>query len=106
MNEKNRRRVTNEVTIRDLKKLGEQGGATALLLDGQEVRLGRQYGFIRRTGVVAGKQVDVELIESYVKIYAQIRTIKRDGVLIARRVKRDNRSILLLTGQGYRRTKN
>ena len=37
-----------EVTLKDLRELGRLGGATALLMDGQEMILEQDYGLIRR----------------------------------------------------------
>lgn len=105
MNEQKNKSVT-EVTITDLKKLGLQGGATAYLSDGQEVILHKNYGLIRRKGFVAGELQTVEVVESYVSLYAKIRTIKRNDIIVARRVRKGSGSKLLLTGRGYHRQTN
>lgn len=97
---------SQEVTIKDLRILGRQGGATAYLVDGQEMILDAAYGLIRRQGIVFGEMQTVEIIEQYTTIYSKIRTIKRDDIVIARRVQRGNKSVLLLTGKGYKRPKN
>lgn len=94
---------TNEVTLKDLRELGKLGGATARLIDGQEMILEENYGLIRRTGIVLGKVKPVETIERYVSIYSSIRTIKWNNLIIARRVVRGGKSILELTGKGYKR---
>lgn len=92
-----------EVTLKDLRELGRLGGATALLMDGQEMILEQDYGLIRRQGIVYGKLRDVETVERYVKVYREIRTIKWNNVLVARRVTRQGKSVLELTGKGYTR---
>ena len=94
---------TNEVNLKDLRELGKLGGATARLIDGQEMILEENYGLIRRTGIVLGKVKPVETIEWYVSIYSSIRTIKWNNLIIARRVVRGGKSILELTGNGYKR---
>ena len=94
---------TNEVNLKDLRELGKLGGATARLIDGQEMILEENYGLIRRTGIVLGKVKPVETIERYVSIYSSIRTIKCNNLIIARRVVRGGKSILELTGNGYKR---
>lgn len=94
---------TNEVTLKDLRELGKLGGATARLIDGQEMILEENYGLIRRTGIVLGKVKPVETIERYVSIYSSIRTIKWNNLIVARRVVRGGKSILELTGKGYKR---
>lgn len=94
---------TNEVNLKDLRELGKLGGATARLVDGQEMILEENYGLIRRTGIVLGKVKPVETIERYVSVYPNIRTIKWNNLIIARRVVRDGKSILELTGKGYKR---
>ena len=94
---------TNEVNLKDLRELGKLGGATARLIDGQEMILEENYGLIRRTGIVLGKVKPVETIERYVSVYPNIRTIKWNNLIIARRVVRGGKSILELTGTGYKR---
>ena len=93
----------NEVTLKDLRELGRLGGATARLVDGQEMILEENYGLIRRTGIVLGEVKQVETIERYVNIYPNIRTIKWNNLIIARRVVRGLKYILYLTGKGYKR---
>lgn len=93
----------NEVNLKDLRELGRLGGATARLVDGQEMILEENYGLIRRTGIVLGKVKPVETIERYVNVYPNIRTIKWNNLIIARRVVRGGKSILELTGKGYKR---
>lgn len=94
---------TNEVNLKDLRELGKLGGATARLIDGQEMILEENYGLIRRTGIVLGKVKPVETIERYVSVYSNIRTIKWNNLIVARRVVRGGKSILELTGNGYKR---
>lgn len=93
----------NEVNLKDLREFGRLGGATARLVDGQEMILEENYGLIRRTGIVLGKVKQVETIERYVNVYPNIRTIKWNNLIIARRVVRGGKSILELTGKGYKR---
>lgn len=93
----------NEVNLKDLRELGRLGGATARLVDGQEMILEENYGLIRRTGIILGKIKQVETIERYVNVYPSIRTIKWNNLIIARRVVRGGKSILELTGKGYKR---
>ena len=99
----NQIKSTSEVTLTDLRRLGLQGDATARLASGEEMKLTSKYGLIPKTGYVAGKLQTVEMIADYSKIYRDIRTIKRGDILVARRIKRGNKSILQLTGKGYHR---
>lgn len=96
-------KITTEVGLADLRKLGREGGATAFLLDGKEAKLHDKFATIRERGYVGGHLQDVEVIINYPKLYARIRTIKRNGILVARRSKGvNNQSKLLLTGKGYK----
>lgn len=98
--------LENEVTLSDLNRLGYLGGATARLEDGRTIQLHHRHGTIRQQGYVAGELRDVDVIVEYSKIYSQIRTIKQNNILIARRGKVIGRTALLLTGKGYHRTGN
>lgn len=91
------------VTIKDLRNIGKLGGATARLLDGTDMELLENYGVVRREGVVFGKLETVEVVERYNSVYKKIRTIKWNGIIIARLVKRGNLELLELTGNGYKR---
>ena len=93
----------NEVNLKDLRVLGRLGGATARIIYGLEMILEENYGLIRRTGIVLGKVKPVETIERYVNVYQNIRTIKWNNLIVARRVVRGGKSILELTGKGYKR---
>lgn len=89
----------NIVTLTDLRSLEKQGGATARLENGDEVDLKPSYGIIQnKKAFVGGTIGTVGLVEDYSKIINRIRTIKRNGILIARRTKQD---VLQLTGKGY-----
>ena len=99
----NQIKSTSEVTLTDLRRLGLQGDVTARLASGQEMKLTSKYGLIPKKGYVAGKLQTVEMIAEYSKIYRDIRTIKRGDVLVARRIKQGNKTILQLTGKGYHR---
>ena len=99
----NQIKSTSEVTLTDLRRLGLQGDATARLVSGEEVKLTSKHGLIPKKGYVAGKLQSVEMVAEYSKIYNEIRTIKRGDVLVARRIKQGNKTILQLTGKGYHR---
>lgn len=99
----NQIKSTSEVTLTDLRRLGLQGDATARLASGEEMKLTSKYGLIPKKGYVAGKLQIVEMIADYSKIYRDIRTIKRGDILVARRIKQGNKTILQLTGKGYHR---
>lgn len=89
------------VRLRDLRNLGKQGGATARLEDGTELSLKPDYAVKQAKGYVDGIPRDVEFHLSYPSIYDQIRTIKKDGHLVARRMRCPSGSELRLTGKGY-----
>lgn len=91
------------VTIRDLKKLGLEGGAFAYLESGEKVVLKPKYGTISKRAFIAGKMVIVDLIVEYKTIYSKIRLIDRNGILIAKKCHFGNRTELRLTGSGYHR---
>ena len=91
------------VRLRDLKNLGKQGGATARLEDGTDLILKPDYAVKQARGYVGGVLRDVEFHLPYKKVYDQIRTIKRDAQVIARKVKTPSGMELRLTGRGYNR---
>ncbi|MGT2754536.1 hypothetical protein [Streptococcus ovis] len=95
-------KISNQVSLSDLRKLGREGGATAYLLDGKEAKLHSKFATVRERGFVSGRLQDVEVIIDYPKLYSRIRTIQRNGILVARRNKGEKKqSKLLLTGKGY-----
>ncbi|WAI92208.1 hypothetical protein MP619_06690 [Streptococcus dysgalactiae] len=98
------KKTDTEVTISDLKNLGRQGGVTARLDSGEVVTLKAKYATRTRKAIVAGQETEVEIIVYYADIYKQIRTIKRKNLVIARKVKQNNQTILQLTGKGYHRS--
>lgn len=89
------------VRLRDLKNLGKQGGATARLEDGTDLILKPDYAVKQAKGYVEGILRDVEFHLPYKKIYEQIRTIKKDAHIVARKVKTPSGMELRLTGKGY-----
>lgn len=91
------------VHLRDLRNLGKQGGATARLDDGTELILKPDYAVKQAEGYVDGIPRDVEFHLSYSSIYNRIRTIKKDGHLVARRMRCPLGIELRLTGKGYNR---
>ncbi|WP_375708958.1 hypothetical protein PJ261_02295 [Streptococcus dysgalactiae] len=91
------------LTISDLKQLGKEGGTTARLETGEEVTLKANYGTVIRQAIVDGQRMEVDVMMFYPELYKQIRTLKRNHLLIARRVKIGKRKILQLTGKGYHR---
>lgn len=97
--------ANNEVCIRDLKQLGREGGASAYLDSGEIMLLKPKYGTISRKGYVAGQPINVALKVEYRDVFSAIRTIERNGILIARRCRFGVTQILRLTGSGYHRTR-
>ncbi|MGT2906534.1 hypothetical protein [Streptococcus dentiloxodontae] len=93
----------SEVTISDLKQLGRTGNATAHLDTGETLYLKAKHGTVQRKGVLEGKVKLLEVVMPYDKVYRHIRTIQRDHVLIARRIKCLGEPYLQLTGRGYHR---
>lgn len=93
----------NELTLADLRQLGRQGGVTARLEDGSTVTLRPRFGTVTRKGYIAGELRDVEMVVEYATIYSQIRTIKQNGILIARREKVGTKTLLKATGKGYKK---
>ncbi|MGT2755769.1 hypothetical protein [Streptococcus ovuberis] len=95
------KRIDTEMTISDLRLLGRQGNATARLDDGTTLLLKPDRPLKPQMAYVAGELLEVMVPYSYIDIYSQIRTVKRGDVLIARRSKFGDRTILRLTGQGF-----
>lgn len=97
--------TNNDVCIRDLKQLGREGGASAYLDNGEILKLKAKYGTISRKGYVGGRSMNLELKVEYKDIFISIRTIERNGILIARRCKFGLNTVLKLTGRGYHRAR-
>ena len=93
---------TQTVRLRDLRNLGKQGGATARLDDGTDLILKPNYAVKQAKGYVDGVLKDVEFHLSYKSIYDHIRTIKKAGHLVARKVRSPSGFELRLTGKGYK----
>ncbi|MFU2164784.1 hypothetical protein ACMZ6Z_08365 [Streptococcus pluranimalium] len=93
---------TQTVRLRDLRNLGKQGGVTARLDDGTELFLKPNYAVKKANGYVDGCLREVEFHLPYKSIYSQIRTIKKAGQLVARKVKTPSGVELRLTGKGYK----
>ena len=93
---------TQTVHLRDLRNLGKQGGATARLDDGTDLILKPNYAVKQARGYVDGVLRDVEFHLAYKSIYSQIRTIKKDGHGVARKVRSPSGFELRLTGKGYK----
>lgn len=93
---------TKTVRLRDLRTLGKQGGVTARLDDGSELLLMPNYALKKANGYVDGRLREVEFHLSYKSIYSQIRTIKKDSQLVARKVRSPAGFELRITGKGYR----
>ncbi|MGT2715442.1 hypothetical protein [Streptococcus respiraculi] len=90
-----------EVTLADLRKLGQRGGVTARLVDGRTVKLHPRFGTISQKGYIAGTVETVEVIYDYAHLHPLIRTIMSQNVLVARREGNGTKSVLRLTGKGY-----
>lgn len=97
--------ANNQVCIRDLKQLGREGGATAYLDNGEILKLKPKYGTVSRKGYVAGRSMWVDLKMEYKDFFSAIRTIERNGILIARRKRLGMTQVLTLTGTGFHRTR-
>lgn len=97
--------ANNNVCIRDLTQLGREGGASAYLDSGEILTLKPKYGTLKRKGYVAGKPMTVELKVEYKDVFSAIRTIERNGILVARRCRFGLTNVLKLTGTGYHRTR-
>lgn len=97
------KKYSTEVTIPDLKAIGLNGNATALLLSGEMVYLKAKFATKKCLALVDGKEQEVEVIIPYSQLYREIRTIKSNNLLIARRIEQGQKTILQLTGKGYHR---
>ena len=97
--------ANNDVCIRDLKQLGREGGASAYLDSGEILKLKPKYGTVSRKAYVAGKHMYVDLKIEYKDVFSAIRTIERNGILVARRCRFGMINVLRLTGTGYHHTR-
>ena len=50
----NQSKLVTEVTLADLRRLGNQGNATARLDNGDEIKLTSRYGLVPKKGYLAG----------------------------------------------------
>lgn len=94
----------SDVRIRDLKKLGREGGAIALLETGESMSLKAKHGTIKKKGYIAGELRDVEVVINYRRVFSAIRIIERNGILVAKKYRTGKGDFLKLTGRGYHRT--
>lgn len=97
----NIKKIDTEVTLSDLRLLGRQGHATARLFDGTTLQLRPNEAVREQMAYISGEKVPVLVAYDYPKIYGQIRTIKRGDVIVARRARFGDATILRLTGQGF-----
>lgn len=76
-----------KVTLADLKRLGKIGNATACLTDGSLVELCEHYALKESSAYIDNqKAIDtVKVIVLYTDIYDNIRTIKHNNDLVARK---------------------
>ena len=79
-----------KVTLADLKRLGKLGNVTACLTDGSLVELGEHYALKESSAYINPQQgIDaVKVIVLYTDLYDNIRTIKHNNELIARKGKK------------------
>ena len=93
-----------EVTLSDLRLLGCQGEAIAYLDDGRQALIKPKFAVVQRKRTINGKITIVgEDILRFHEIYSAIKFIKRKHFIIAERIKRDGKNVLVLTGKGYHR---
>lgn len=94
------------LTLSDLRLLGRQGGAIAYLDDGRQAVIKPKFAVVQRKRQINGKLTIIgEDILRFHEMYSAIISIKRKHFSIAERIKRNEESVLVLTGTGYHRSK-
>ncbi|WP_455679287.1 hypothetical protein [Streptococcus sp.] len=92
------------LTLSDLRLLGRQGEAIAYLDDGRQVIIKPKFAVVQKKRTINGKITIVgEDILRFHEIYSAIKFIKRKHFIIAERIKRNGKYVLILTGRGYHR---
>ncbi|EPV85747.1 hypothetical protein SAG0007_09260 [Streptococcus agalactiae FSL C1-487] len=92
------------LTLSDLRLLGRQGEAIAYLDDGRQVIIKPKFAIVQRKRTINGKiKIVGEDILRFHEIYSAIKFIKRKHFIIAERIKRNGKYVLVLTGRGYHR---
>lgn len=89
--------------LSDLRQLGREGGVILYLLDGRVAKCRPKFAVVQKRERKNGQNVTVEEIVSYASIYQTITLIKRNNLIIARKINRGNDSLLRLSGVGFHR---
>ena len=96
-----------EMTLSDLRLLGQQGEAILYLVDGRQAIVRPKFAVVQEKRMVNGNwQVVSEEILRFHEIYSAILTVKRKHFIIAERIYRNGDNLLVLTGVGYHRQRN
>ena len=96
-----------EMTLSDLRLLGQQGEAILYLVDGRQAIVRPKFAVVQEKRMVNGNwQVVSEEILRFHEIYSAILTVKRKHFIIAERINRNGDNLLVLTGVGYHRQRN
>ncbi|HFH8540391.1 hypothetical protein C1H88_00110 [Streptococcus agalactiae] len=90
--------------LSDLRCLGRQGGAILTLDDGRQALIKPQFAVVIRPGKHTNDpSYETSEILRFHLIYHAITIVKRKHFIIARKIQRNQRSQLVLTGIGYHR---
>lgn len=93
-----------EVTLSDLRLLGCQGEAIAYLDDGRQAIIKPKFAVVQHKRMVNGNLIVIgEDILRFHEMYSAIVSIKRKHFIIAERIKRNGKYVIVLTGRGYHR---
>ena len=96
-----------EMTLSDLRLLGQQGEAILYLVDGRQAIVRPKFAVVQEKRMVNGNwQVVSEEILRFHEIYSAILTVKRKHFIIAERINRNGDNLLVVTGVGYHRQRN
>lgn len=96
-----------EMTLSDLRLLGQQGEAILYLVNGRQAIVRPKFAVVQEKRMVNGNwQVVSEEILRFHEIYSVILTVKRKHFIIAERINRNGDNLLVLTGVGYHRQRN
>ncbi|MBE3600771.1 hypothetical protein [Streptococcus agalactiae] len=91
------------MTLSDLRRLGRQGGANLILDDGRQAVIRPRFAAEKKRQWKNGQWSNQEEILSFHEIYPAIAIVKRKHLIIAEKIKRNGKSLLVLTGVGYHR---
>lgn len=89
--------------LSDLRQLGREGGVMLYLHDGTVAKCRPKFATVTKRQRQNGQIVNVEEIVSYASVYQAITCVKRNNLIIARKISHEDQSLLRLSGVGFHR---